>query len=380
MIPRFKPKIGWSEFFTLFKRSNRAVGEFEREFAKAFGAKEAIAFPYGRSAQWAFFKALNISNAEIVMPAYTCSVVAHAITLSGNTPRFVDISFDDFNMDLDQLESKINEKTRAIIATHTFGYPQDVQRIEEIVKAAEAKYDTQIKIMQDCCHAFGAISNGMLIGTAGDVAVYAFNISKTMTSIFGGMLTFQDEKLAQTVRQWRDANFYPPRTIKSLKRRLYLIAVYIAFSKLCYRVTWWLMHKSRLLHKYTEAYHRDERIHFPPDYRESMTNVEAAVGKVQLKKYQSIVNERCRRAKFYSNSLKKTGWILPPIREGATYSHYTVLIQNREEIIRKYALNGTELGEVIQYSVPDLDCYSHIADDCPNSRQVAKLAVNFPVS
>ena len=74
--------------------------------------------------------------------------------------------------------------------------------------------------MQDCCHAFGAEWKGRMVGTSGDVAVYAFNISKLMTSIFGGMLTFQDKQLAEKIREWRDFNFRKPRIFKSMKRRL----------------------------------------------------------------------------------------------------------------------------------------------------------------
>ena len=186
---------------SLLRLNNGAVLKFEKEFAKKFQAVDAVAFPYGRSAQWAFFKAIGISG-EVIMPAYTCSVVAHAVSLSGNTPRFIDIDLFDYNMNLQKAEDAINENTRAIIATHTFGYPQDLDRLEEMVRKAEEKYGHKIWLMQDCCHAFGAEWKGRMIGTSGDVAVYAFNISKLMTCIFGGMLTFQDKDLAKKIRDW----------------------------------------------------------------------------------------------------------------------------------------------------------------------------------
>ena len=200
MIPRFKPSLDWSEFLTIFKRNNNAVEKFEKEFAKTFNAVDAVAFPYGRSAQWAFLKAIGIEKGEVIMPAYTCSVVAHAVTLSGNIPRFIDIDLYDYNMNLDQAELAINENTRAIIPTHTFGYPQDLDRLEAMVEKAEKRYGNKIWLIQDCCHAFGADWKGKMIGTSGDVAIYALNISKHITSIFGGMLTFQDQKLANKIR------------------------------------------------------------------------------------------------------------------------------------------------------------------------------------
>ena len=95
MIPRFKPWLGCAEFFALFRPNKGVVERFEQAFAQKFKAVDAVAFPYGRSAQWAFFHAVGIKNGEIIMPAYTCSVVAHAVTLSGNTPRFIDIDLHE---------------------------------------------------------------------------------------------------------------------------------------------------------------------------------------------------------------------------------------------------------------------------------------------
>ena len=126
-----------------------------------------------------FFKALGIENAEIIMPAYTCSVVAHAVTLSGNFPRFIDIDLSDYNMNLDLAETAINQRTRCIIATHTFGFPQDLDRLKKIIKRAEKKYGHKIWLMQDCCHAFGAKWKDRMISDSGDVAVYALIFRKS---------------------------------------------------------------------------------------------------------------------------------------------------------------------------------------------------------
>jgi dTDP-4-amino-4,6-dideoxygalactose transaminase len=380
MIPRFKPSLNWREILTLFRFNSGAVEKFEQDFAEKFQAIDAVAFPYGRSAQWAFLKALSVENAEVIMPAYTCSVVAHAITLSGNKPRFIDIDLQDYNMNLDLAEAAINERTRVIIATHTFGYPQDLDRLESMVEKAEKKFGHKIWLMQDCCHAFGAEWKGRMIGTSGDVAVYAFNISKLMTSIFGGMLTFQNKDLAQKVRNWRDANFRKPSIYKSLKRKLYLIAAYMAFSEKLYGFIWWFQEKTSLLDKLTKSYHLDDKIHFPPDFKDKMLNCEAAVGLEQLKKYPNIITKRRNKAKTYDERLeKRPDWVFPPIIDGATYSHYTVRVPNRAEIINEFAEKKIQLGELIQYSVPKLKCYRN-SDHCPIADSVSKQTINFPLN
>ena len=380
MIPRFKPSLGAKEFLKIFKSNKNAVSDFEKAFAKDFNSVDAVAFPYGRSAQWAFFKALKIENSEIIMPAYTCSVVAHSISLSGNKPRFVDINLDDFNMNLEILKKTINKKTKAIIATHTFGYPQNIDELEEIVKNAEDKFGKKIWLIQDCCHAFGAEYKGRMIGTSGDVALYAFNISKTMNSIFGGMLTFQSQELADKIRLWRDTNFKKSSIFKSIKRRLYLLAVYFAFNKYIYGITLWIQNNTSLIDVFTKAYHLDDRIHFPKDYLEKMSNIEAAIGLVQLKKYPKIIEYRRKMAKIYDKDLTKENWKLPPIIEGATYSHYAVQVPNKNEVMKKYIKKGIQLGEVIEYSIPDLECYKNIGDNCPNSRKASQTTINFSVT
>jgi len=380
MIPRFKPALGWEEFVALFRLHYGAVKRFEREFAQTFQAVDAVAFPYGRSAQWAFFKAIGLKDAEVIMPAYTCSVVAHAVTLSGNRPRFIDIRLDDYNMNLDLVAAAINEKTRGIIATHTFGYPQDLDRLEAIVSETEQRFGHKVWLMQDCCHAFGAEWNGRLIGTSGDVAVYAFNISKIITSIFGGMLTFQDQTLADQVRRWRDQHFKTPTWWKAWTRRLYLLAVYIAFHEQVYGFTWWLQEKTPLLNRLTKAYHLDDQIRFPPDYCDKMLDVEAAVGAEQLKKYPEIIQHRRKLAHWYDKNLeRRDGWVFPPLQRGATYSHYVVRVPDRKSVIAEFASQGLHLGELIQYSIPNLGVYKGLNQDCFNASIASKATINFPL-
>ena len=382
MIPRFKPSLGWSEFSAMFKSNKGKVEKFEKDFAKKFKAVDAVAFPYGRSAQWAFLMAVGIENSEIIMPAYTCSVVAHAVTLSGNKPRFIDISLNDYNMNLDEVELAISKKTRAIIATHTFGYPQNLERLEKIVRDAEGKYGHKIWLIQDCCHAFGAERNGRMIGTMGDVAVYAFNISKMITSIFGGMLTFQDQALANKVRAWRDSHFHKAGWMKGIQRRVYMLAVYVAFNEKTYGLTWWLQEKTSLLNRFTKSYHLDGKIHFPSDYLDHMLEVEAAVGLVQLDKYDTIIARRRANALYYDQYLERQdGWIFPPIIEGATYSHYVVRVPERKHIMTEWVAKGTHLGELIQYSIPLTPEYlTNKNEACPHSAQASLSTVNFPLT
>lgn len=380
MIPRFRPSLGPPEFFALLRRNRGAVARFEEQFARSFEAREAISFPYGRSALRAFLEAVGVRDAEVVMPAYTCSVVAHAITLSGNRPAFVDIRLDDYNMDLDLLPAAINENTRAVIATHLFGFPLDLDRLEAIVSDAEKRHGRKIWLVQDCAHSFGARWRGRMVCSSGDAALYGLNISKTITSIFGGMLTFREPGLAAPVRALRDERARKPGFLKPWKRRLYLAAAHAAFSETIYGLTWRIENKTALLDGLARAYHLDDKIHFPPDHLDRMLDVEAAVGLEQLEKYPAIIAARREAARWYNHNLpRRAGWVLPPMVDGATWSHYVVRVPDRRAVTLEFARRGIHLGELIQYSVPRLPGYREISWRCPNADLASRTTVNFPL-
>ena len=381
MIPRLKPYLGKAELMALFQDQRDAVTQFETQFAHLFKADYGIAFPYGRSALWAFFKAMGLEQAEVIMPAYTCVVVAHAIVLSGNIPRFVDITLYDYNMDLDQVEAAINQQTRAIVATHLFGYPLDVERLNHIVQRAEAHYGHKIWVIQDCAHAFGASWQEKLVCNFGDVALFGLNISKAITSIFGGMLTMNNATVAKRVRTWRNAHFHQPGSLKGLRRRPYLAATYLAFNETLYGLVNWLQNETPFLDYVTKAYHLDEKIHFPPDYKDQMTAVEAQVGLVQLLKYPEIVRRRQETAQYYDKNLRGlSDWALPPLVEGATYSHYVVLVQNQAYWLDMLQRLGIQLGKLVDYVVPEMDPYRPYATGSySKSRQVLTQIINLPI-
>jgi dTDP-4-amino-4,6-dideoxygalactose transaminase len=382
MIPRFKPYLGKEERRAVFRREEGAVRHFEDAFAHTFEARYSLAFPYGRSSLWAFFQALGIENAEVILPAYTCVVVAHAVVLSNNRPRFVDCTLDDYNMALDQVEAAINPHTRVIVATHLFGYPLNVDRLTEIVRAAETRWGHKVWVIQDCAHAFGARWVGKLVTNAGDAAFFGLGISKMMTSVFGGMLTTNDAALYARLRAFRDAQFAPPSRYKTFSRVLYVLATYTAFSEHLYGLVHWLEEHTPFLNTLTKAYHLDGKIHFPPDAMERMSEIEARVGLVQLGKYAEILRRRQPTAHYYSQQLADVpGLALPPLVEGATYSHYVVRVADRRAMLDALRRRGMQLGEVIDYSIPEMPGYERYVDGqvFPNSQLCRQQVINLPI-
>lgn len=380
MIPRLKPALGRAELLAALTASRDAVQQFEREFAGAFGSRTAIAFPYGRSALWAVLQGLGISAQEIVMPAYTCVVVAHAAVLSGNVPRFVDIRLDNYTMDLGRLAEAINERTAAVVPTHLFGYPMDVGAVEAIVREAERRFGRRILIIQDCAHSFGARHQGELVTGTRDMALFGLNVSKMITSIFGGMITTDDPELAASLQRFRDLTFTVGRT-RRLRRLAYLAALYPTFNRVVYGLVERLQSQTPVLDRFTKAYHLDDEIHFPPDHGELLSGTEAAVGLVQLEKYDAIVRRRVELACYYHSQLEGLPGLIPaPLVDGATYSHYVGRSPHRDHI-RAYARQqGIELGEIVEYSIPDMPAYRRFATgQYPNSRLASRSMINLPV-
>ena len=375
MIPRLKPALGLSELFAAFCPSRKDdVERFEKAFARLMGQRYALAFPYGRTGLLLLLKALGLKDKEIICPAYTCVVVPHAITYSGNMPVFIDCEQGGFNMDLDRAEMAITEKTGAIIATSIFGYPVDLDRLDEIRK----RYP-HIHIIQDCAHSFAAEWNGRPVQKEGTAAMFGLGISKILTSIFGGMITTDHEDVYVNLKTLRDQRLKKPGWGKGIRRLLYLLAVYPAFWGPVYGLInrlerWGLLN-------YFVKYYDETRIDMPVDYLEGMCGVEARVGTSNIDRYEKIINKRLRAAEYYFEHLTdKPDFKLPPEVEGATYSHFVVKVDDRGKWLQRAIRKGIQLGWLIEYNIPEMKAYGgRRLEEFPVAADYARTAINLPV-
>lgn len=374
MIPRFKPSFGLEELKAFFVPTPRAVEKFEREFARTFRSSYALSFAYGRSALVAFLKAMEIKDSEVVMGAYTCVAVSHAVVLSGNVPKFTDAD-EAFNMNLNEAEAKINDKTKVIVVSNTFGYPVDADRVNAIAKF------NHLFVIQDCAHCFGAAWRGKTVCNEGDAAIFGLNISKQISSVFGGVLTTNNHEIYQKVKAWRDRNCRKPSVAEHIKTLAYFFASFIAFHPLVFRlVSHFDYVGERKLGRMTK-YYREDMIDFPSDAFRTLLPVEARIGIAQLKKYPFIAQRRREIAQFYHDHLKNVpGILLPPLMDGATYSHYVIRAPNRKEVMKKLAKRGIQAGFLIEYSIPELSVYAPYRDGTyPNAHAYARSAINLPL-
>ena len=394
MIPRLKPALGYQEFLAALQPPRQDdVARFESVFAEMMGHRHAIAFPYGRTGLMFLLQALDLKNKEIICPAYTCVVVPHAIVHSGNTPVFIDCKKNSFNMDLDMAEQAITGKTGALIATSLFGYPVDLDRLDQI-----RQRHPQVHVIQDCAHSFAAEWKERPVQREGIAALFGFNISKILTSIFGGMITTDDERLCQKLRSVSGQVLKPASWRKNLRRLLYLVTVYPTFCKPIYSIINHLERSGRL-NNFVQ-YYDELKIDMPKDYLESMCGVEARVGAANVKRYEDIISTRRTAAKYYFENLSRIighangshhnispfsiiapgSFLLPPQVDGATYSHFVIQVSNRDQWLKKGIEKDVQLGWLIEYNIPEMISYgSHKPEEFPIAAQYSRTSVNLPV-
>ncbi len=382
MIPRFKPYYNLEEIAAALLPFGKPVARYEKEFAETFQRPYGVMFNYGRTALYALFKVWDLDNTEIICPAYTCVVVAHAVVLSGNIPVFVDCEPGGFNMSIEGIRDALSEKTGAVVVTHIFGYPMDVDAVEKLVAEAEGKYGRKIYIIQDCAHSFGARRQGEMVTGRGDAAIFGLNISKIVNSVFGGMAITGDEETYRGLMEFREKNCRKAGFGKSMKYFFYFLGSIIAFNRFVYTLVFKLEKRGKL-DRFTRYYDEGE-IDFPGDWNDLPVGLQARIGRVQLRKYELIIRKRVQFAQRLPGLLSKFTGIkvqVPPFCEGGTYSHFVGVVSDRDGLVKAFEKQGVQLGTIIDYSIPEMKAYrKYRRGDYPAARYYSGGLVNFPLS
>lgn len=244
------------------------VAEFEQEFASLHGVKHALAVTSCTTGLHLVLAAMNIGEGdEVIIPAFTWVATANVVLYCGATPVFVDICQNTFNIDPKQLADKITDKTRAVIPVHLFGLCADMDAIHNVIPS-------HVKVLEDAACAAGASYKGVRAGSLGDAGVFSFHPRKSITTGEGGMVTTNDDALAERMSQMRNHG-----ASISEEQRHYGAKPYVLpdFNLLGF------------------------------NYR--MTDLQGAVGLVQLKKLQEFIEERSRWASWYRQQLADIDWL-----------------------------------------------------------------------
>ena len=169
---------------------------FEQEFAAFIGAKHTLAVSNGTAALHLACLVAGIGPGdEVIVPSLTFVATANAVRYTGATPVFADVeSLDWLNISLESVESRVTERTRAILVVHYAGFPCDMPAIMEIARRHN------LIVLEDSAHAIGSSLDGRTLGTWGAIGCYSFFSNKNMTTGEGGMLATDDDALVEKLR------------------------------------------------------------------------------------------------------------------------------------------------------------------------------------
>jgi len=172
-----------------------AVERFEQAFSKLLGGLHAVAAPSGTAAIAALLKAFGFKTpGEVVVPAYGHPSAADAIRLAGLRPVFADIDIESYSVSPSEVERSVTAETRAIIVTHVFGTPVD---LDPVLATARSR---GVPLIADCAHALGAHYGDRQVGTIENAAVFSFGTGKAVCCLRGGMAVCNDPDFARRVR------------------------------------------------------------------------------------------------------------------------------------------------------------------------------------
>jgi perosamine synthetase len=290
------------------------VEEFEHCFADAVGVTHAVAVANGTAALHACMAAIQIGpHDEVIVPALTFVASANAVLFRGGQPVFADVDPETLLVDPRDVESKVNSRTKAIVAVDYAGLPCDYNALR---KAAD---HFGLALVADACHALGGAYQGRPVGSLGDLNAFSLHPVKHITSGEGGVITTDDRKAAQRMRAFRNHG------IASDHRQRELVG------------SW---------------YYEMEELGF--NYR--LTDLQCALGLSQLKKLKQWMVRRRDIAKTYNDALSSLPEMeLPPTAPGREHAWHLYVIRlqleylrvGRAEIFR--ALRAENIGVNVHY-------------------------------
>lgn len=336
-VPAARPIIGADERHAVDRvlqsgmvAQGPEVAAFEEEFSEHFlEGREVVAVNSGTAGLHLGLLAAGIGPGdEVIVPSFTFAATANAVVLTGATPVFADIEPDTFTLDPAAVEAVITERTKGIMPVHLYGHPARMGALSDLAQGHG------ILLYEDAAQAHGARLHDKPVGTFGVFAMFSLYPTKNMTSGEGGMVA-ADADLARVLRLLRNQGM--------------------------------------------EQQYRNEVVGF----NARMTDIHAAIGRVQLTKVDAWTEARRRNAAFFDAHLSGVG--RPPVVAGArhVYHQYTVRVPDDRDGFVRALREEHSIGSGVYYPIPGhrLPSLSRFApaSDLPETERAAREVVSLPV-
>jgi perosamine synthetase len=343
-IPISRPAIGDEEIEAVIKvlksgflAQGSEVAGFERDFADYIGVKHAVAVVNGTVALDLALKAIGIGPGdEVVTTPFTFIATANSIYYQGAKPVFADIDPRTYNLDPESALEAISHKTKAILVVHLYGQPADMEALGEVAE------DHKLLLVEDSAQAHGALFMDRKAGSLGDVSIFSFYATKNMTTGEGGMILTDSDEVAERARLMRD-------------------------------------------HGQTSKY-----LHEELGYNYRLTDIQAALGRAQLRRLDALNEKRIFNAAHLTGGLSNIGGVETPYvdpRVKHVYHQYVVRVKDdlpmtRDQLARELEARG--IGTAIHYPLPvhHQPLYRRLGypqDICPNAIEASKRVLSLPV-
>lgn len=360
------------------------IARFEAAFARRAGLPpaHAIAASYSRMAFLYILKALDLpAGSEIVVPALTFWVVPEVARAAGLRVVFADVDPATFGMDPAALERAITPATRAVVPTHLYGLPCDMDAIMTLA----ARHN--LRVIEDCAHALGATFDGRPVGTFGDAGFFSFQTLKPLNCYGGGMALVPDADLAARVRALAEAERWPDEkrvTNRLLVGRLQRIFIRPwVFTISVFPILW----ISSLVGANPDVYLWEEirpLTPLPESYPERFPNVQAAIGLAALERLDRWTDATRRHAQLMECALGDLPGVQVPVvppRRTHVYYQYCVYAPRRDELVVGAVRRGIDLETLHVDLCSDMPLFAGatvVPPGAPGARRAAG-AVQVPV-
>lgn len=304
------------------------VNELENKLKKYLCVKHLFVVTNGTIALQIAIKALELKN-EVITTPFSYVATTSSLVWGGCKPIFADVEPDTLTIDPKEIEKKITKKTTGIVATHIYGNPCDVEKIQTIAKKHK------LKIIYDAAHAFGVKYKGKSILNYGDISTLSFHATKLFHAIEGGAVITNNDKLAHKISYLRNFG-----------------------------------------HKTPESF-------WGVGINGKMTELHAAMGLCNLPKVKEIIKKRKLICNYYDNKLKNTSIIKPFIREKTeyNYAYYPIIFPDEHLLLQSVkALNKQKIYPR-RYFYPSLNKLVYTGKQkCKISENISKNILCLPLS
>ena len=348
MIPVFKPSYDHRELDALrepFRSGWIGLGpktqEFEEKFARYIGVHQATGVNSATAALHLALKVAGVEGGEVITTAMTFVSTNMAILYNDAIPVFADIEKDTLNINVEEIETKISPRTKAIMVVHYGGHACNMDPIMELARRNE------LKVIEDAAHGCGGEYNGRKLGSIGDLGCFSFHAVKNLATGDGGMITCHDEDLDSRLRKLR----------------------WVGISK----DTW---KRSEIDTKYSWFYTVEEL-----GFKYHMNDIAAAIGLVQLEKLDGLNNRRREIVQTYNENFSDLDWMETPVEKEYAKSachNYVVKAEERDRFIKYLQEHG--ISASVHYFPNHLyDLFKDYRTFLPVTEHVWKKLVTLPL-